>query len=77
MKVLYADFNDFDSTGNLPLTCAGSVRSISEIGEPLEDGQEVVLSDGECWVVARVYRTEDGTWEARGEWRFESRGERG
>jgi hypothetical protein len=77
VKLLCADSNDFDDNGSLPLTCAASARSISEFGEPLEDGQEVMLSDGECWVVARVHRREDRTWDARGEWRFESHGEHG
>ncbi len=56
MKRIYADFNDFDANQALPLTCAGSVESIAALSDPLEEGEEVLLSDGEIEVVARVYR---------------------
>jgi hypothetical protein len=70
MKRIYADFNDFASDQTLPLVCVGSVDSIATLSEPLEEGEEVLLSDGELELVARVYRCKAGGWEARGVWEF-------
>ena len=71
MKRIYADFNDFDADGNLPLICRGSLDSIAAQGEELRRDEEVVLSDGELEVVARVFQLDDGSWEARAEdWVF-------
>lgn len=67
---LYADFNDFADDGTLPLTCRGSVDSMAALGRKLRDGEQVVLSDDELEVVARMFRLDDGSWEARGDWRF-------
>lgn len=71
MKLVYADFNDIASDGTLPLTCRGSVQSIAELGESLQDGEEIWLSDGELHVKARAFRRGDGTWEGRSDWHFE------
>jgi hypothetical protein len=71
MRQLYADFNDFDATGNLPLICAGSRASITALDKPLRDGEKVFLSDGKLRAMARVFMCPDGTWEARGGWVFE------
>jgi hypothetical protein len=70
MKRIYADFNDVAADGTLPLTCRGSVDSITALAEELRSGEEVVLSDNEMEVVARVFRRDDGSWEARSDWRF-------
>lgn len=70
MKRLYADFNDIAANGTLPLTCNGSVESIAALDLELRSGEEVVLSDDEMEVVARVFRLDDGSWEARSDWRF-------
>jgi len=70
MKRLYADFNDIAANGTLPLTCKGSVDSLAALHSELSSGEEVVLSDDEMEVVARVFRRDDGTWEARSDWRF-------
>jgi len=70
MKRLYADFNNFAANGTLPLTCNGSVDSIAAPNRELCSGEEVVLSDDEMEVVARVFRLDDGSWEARSDWRF-------
>lgn len=70
MKYIYADFNDFSADGTLPLTCQGSVASIAALDEPLQDGEEVLLSDGELRVAARVFRCSDGSWEGRSDWAF-------
>jgi hypothetical protein len=67
---LYADFNDIAENGILPLTCKGSIDSIAGLDRELRSGEEVVLSDDEIEVVARVFRLDDGTWEARSDWRF-------
>jgi hypothetical protein len=66
---LYADFNVFADDGNLPLLCKGSIDSMAALGRKLRDGEEVVLSDGGLEVVARVFRLDDGSWEARGDWK--------
>jgi hypothetical protein len=72
VRELYADFNDFDEQGNLPLTNRGSVQSIAGLSEPLAEGEEVWLSDGDLRVKVRVFRCGDGSWEARSkEWHFE------
>lgn len=71
MKQIYADFNDIDAEGVLPLTCRGSVASIAALQEPLRDGEEALLSDGELTVRARVSRRSDGSWEARSDWKFD------
>lgn len=70
MKRLYADFNDFAAEGTLPLTCKGSVDSIVALAGALQSGEEVVLSDGNMEVIARVFRLGDGSWEARSDWMF-------
>ena len=70
MKEVYADFNDFAEDGTLPLICAGSVDSIEKLKEPLTDGEEVILTDGELRVVARIFRLRDGSWEGRSDWEF-------
>lgn len=73
MKQIYADFNDIANDGTLPLTCTGSVASIGSLGgKELKDGEEVWLSDGELRVRARVFRRQDGNWEARSSWEFET-----
>jgi hypothetical protein len=68
MIEIYADFNNFAEDGSLPLTCQGSIASIDALGPVLTDGEEVWLTDGELRVQARVYRSRDGWWEARGNW---------
>jgi hypothetical protein len=70
MKRLYADFNDIASNGTLPLTCKGSIDSIASLGPDLVDDEEVILSNEDVEVIARVYRLDDGSWEARSDWRF-------
>ena len=70
MKRLYADFNDFAADQTLPLTCGGSIDSIAALPEPLQEGEEVMLSDGDVEVVARVFRHKGGGWEARATWIF-------
>jgi hypothetical protein len=70
MKEIYADFNDIAADGTLPLTCAGSVASIANLKDPLEDGELVLFSDGELSVKGRVYRRQDGSWEGRSDWQF-------
>jgi hypothetical protein len=70
MKEVYADFNDIADDGTLPLTSAGSVSSIAELTEPLEDGDEVWFADGELRAKGRVFRRADGTWEGKSEWSF-------
>jgi hypothetical protein len=67
---LYADFNDIAENGTLPLTCKGSIDSIAGLDRELGSGEEVVLSDDEMEVVARVFKLDDGSWEARSDWRF-------
>ncbi len=64
MRVVYADFNNFDEHGTLPLTCAGSQASIRRLGAPLVDGEPVILSDGELMIVANVQQRPTGTWIA-------------
>jgi hypothetical protein len=70
MKRIYADFNDIGAGGTLPLTCKGSVDNIAALTGELRSGDEVVLSDHELEVIARVFRLDDGSWEARSDWRF-------
>ncbi len=72
MKVIYADFNDFDEHNHLPLTCDGAVKSISQLAQPLREGEEVWLTDGDLRVRAKVRMIGQGTWEAYGDWQFES-----
>lgn len=70
LKRLYADFNDFAVDGSLPFTCKGSIDSIAELDDDLSNGEQIVLSDGEMEVIARLVRRDDGSWEARSDWRF-------
>ncbi len=70
MKRLYADFNNFAADDTLPLTCKGSVDSIAALDRELRSGEEVVLSDDDVEVVARVFQLDDGSWEARGAWKY-------
>lgn len=72
MKEIYADFNDVAADGTLPLTCAGSRASIEALSDALKEGEEVKLSDGELVTVGTVHRRNDGTLEARSDWKFES-----
>jgi hypothetical protein len=55
VKHIYADFNDIATDRTLPLTCRGSRDSIAEQREPLHDGEQVFLSDGELQVIARIF----------------------
>ena len=68
MIEIYADFNDISANGVLSLTCRGSVDSITALGPALANGEEVLLSDGELSVRGRVFRCNDGSWEARANW---------
>jgi hypothetical protein len=70
MKEVYADFNDIAADGTLPLTCAGSVASIANLKEPLQEGEVVWLTDGGLRVSACVARRSDGSWEAHSDWKF-------
>jgi hypothetical protein len=70
MREIYADFNDFAADGSLPLTCQGSVTSIAGLSEPLRDGEEVWLSDGEIRAKGQVFRCPNGSWEGRSAWEF-------
>jgi hypothetical protein len=54
MKEIYADFNELQNDGVLPLTCVGSVESIAGLEEPLSDGEEVWFSDGELLALCRL-----------------------
>jgi hypothetical protein len=65
MKIVYADFNNFDEHDTLPLTCTGSIASIRALAHPLADGEQVILSDGELMIVANVQKCADGTWIAQ------------
>ncbi len=71
MRELYADFNDFAANGTLPLTCSGSIESIRRLAEPLQEGEEVWLTDGEIRTRAWVHQYSDGSWEARSSWDFQ------
>jgi hypothetical protein len=72
MKIIYADFNNFIDTTTLDLGCEGSVASIAKIVETLTDGEVVLLTDGERKTTAKIYRRENGIWEARSDnWVFE------
>lgn len=64
MKVVYADFNNFDEHGAMPLTCVGSRASIQRLAVPLSEGEEVILSDGELMILANVHQRPNGTWLA-------------
>jgi hypothetical protein len=75
MKEIYADFNDIASDATLPLTCQGSVTSIASLTEPLQDGEEVWLTDGELRTMGRVFQCKDGSWEGRSDWNFVRSGE--
>lgn len=70
MRQLYADFNDIGQDGILSLTCMGSMQSILELQPPLQDGERVLLSDGELEVIAEVRARREGVWEARSTWDF-------
>ncbi|MBX7082483.1 MAG: hypothetical protein K1X88_24980 [Nannocystaceae bacterium] len=70
MKRLYADFNDIAENGTLPLTCKGSIDSIAATDGQLHSGEDVMLSDGQREVVARVFKLDDGSWQARSDWSF-------
>ncbi len=70
MKEVYADFNDIAADRTLPLSCAGSVASITKLGG-LVDGEEVWFTDGELRARGRVVRRPDGSWEGRSDWKFE------
>lgn len=70
MKEVCADFNDIAADGTLPLTCEGSITSIANQPEPLQDGEYVWLTDGELRVKGRVFHREDGRWESRSDWNF-------
>jgi len=70
MKEIYADFNDIDADGTLPLTCKGSLDSIAQIDGGLVDGEEVWFTDGELRTRGRVFRSKQGIWEGRSDWRF-------
>jgi len=59
-----------EADGTLPLTCAGSVSSIANLAEALEEEEEVWFTDGELRAKGRVFRSATGTWEGRSEWQF-------
>jgi hypothetical protein len=72
MRTVYADFNDIDEFGVLPLTCRGSLESLAALQPPPAEEEEVWLSDGEMRVVARLFLRPEGYWEARSKWKFAS-----
>jgi hypothetical protein len=69
-KTLYADFNDVAADGSLPLSCQGSVASIAALVTPIDDGEDVWLSDGDLLACGKACRRPDGSWEVQPGWRF-------
>ena len=70
MKTIYADFNNIDANGVLPLISNGSVESLKEQLDPVAENELVILSDGELWVYAHISTGADGVLEARSDWQF-------
>lgn len=68
---LYVDFNSIAEDSTLPLTSSPIIDQIAALGRELQIGEEVMLTDDELEVVARVFRYIDGSWEARSDtWNF-------
>jgi len=65
--VIYADFNDFDAHGNLPLVCSGSRESCARLRP--SDGDSVILGDGEIYTRATIHTRPDW-FEASSDWRY-------
>lgn len=70
MKRIYADFNDIAEDGTLPLTCKGSQSSIANLPGELNEGERVILFDGELTALATVHQRPNGSWEAHSDWQF-------
>lgn len=70
MMIIYADFNDVDADGTLPLYCQGSVESIDALHTPPREGEWAWLTDGELWTTARLHRNSTGLYQATGKWEF-------
>lgn len=61
--IIYADFNDFEASGILPLTCRGSIESLRSLA--IVEGLAVLLSDGQLFARAVLYIADNGVVEAR------------
>ena len=60
MKIcLYADFNNMAEDDRVLLSAVGSRRDIEQHQERLTEGMEVILSDNEFEVEARLVRDEE------------------
>ena len=70
MKIrLYADFNNMTEDDRVLLSAVGSRRDIDQHEESLAEGLEVILSDNEFEVEARLVRDEaHAIWLAVPDW---------
>ena len=67
-KKIYADFNNCDGEGRVRLNTLGSRESIDQLG-PLEEGEQLYLSDNELCVLGRAeYSPSEGIWTATFDW---------
>jgi hypothetical protein len=66
MRTLYADFNNYDQDGLMPLTCVGSRVSLLLLGSPPVEGERVRLTDGELIIEAELlFDPVRGRWMGR------------
>jgi hypothetical protein len=66
---LYADFNNADATGRLRLNCKGTLDDLETLEKRLEEGLDVIVSDGELQAEATVVRSqEENIWVAVIDW---------
>jgi len=67
--LIYADFNNADSSGCLRLNCAGTREDLAKAGLQLQEGMQLIVYDEELEAEAQVhYSSEEQLWVARIDW---------
>jgi len=67
VRIIQVDFNSRDEEGRVWLTLPCSQADIARFSAPLEEGDTVLLTDGEGFVRARVIRDGDH-WLGLADW---------
>ena len=65
-KVIFADFNNFDTDGFIRLNCVGTARDLESAGIVLQVNLRLVVSDGDLKAeIVVVPPSSEGVWRGK------------